>query len=78
MPYSNPFEFLNKHASLEVLKRKHVLLLISNLDTSVEEILILSNMYKDARWKVKTPYEIVWIPTVDRLTWNESHQVKFE
>ncbi|KAI9108812.1 hypothetical protein K1719_020117 [Acacia pycnantha] len=35
--------------SLEVLRRKHVLLLISDLDLSQEEIIILDNLYKDAK-----------------------------
>ncbi|XP_028795892.1 protein SIEVE ELEMENT OCCLUSION B-like [Neltuma alba] len=64
--------------SLEVLRRKHVLLLISDLDLSQEEIIILDNLYKDARARVETQYEMVWIPVVDRATWNDLARQKFE
>ncbi|KAK7350668.1 hypothetical protein VNO77_09528 [Canavalia gladiata] len=64
--------------SLEVLRRKHVLLLISDLDLSQEEILILDNLYKDARSRGETHYEMVWIPIVDRATWNDVNRQKFE
>ncbi|KAJ7956134.1 protein SIEVE ELEMENT OCCLUSION B-like [Quillaja saponaria] len=64
--------------SLEVLRRKHVLLLISDLDISQEEILLLEKFYKDSRTRHENQYEVVWIPVVDRLNWNEMHQQKFE
>ncbi|XP_058781817.1 protein SIEVE ELEMENT OCCLUSION B-like [Vicia villosa] len=64
--------------SLEVLRRKHVLLLISDLDISQEEIMILDNLYKDARSRGETYYEMVWIPVVDKATWNEVNKQKFE
>ncbi|KEH35012.1 putative sieve element occlusion [Medicago truncatula] len=64
--------------SLEVLRRKHVLLLISDLDLSLEEIMILDNLYKDARSRGETHYEMVWIPVVDKATWNEVNKQKFE
>ncbi|XP_004501847.1 protein SIEVE ELEMENT OCCLUSION B-like isoform X1 [Cicer arietinum] len=64
--------------SLEVLRRKHVLLLISDLDLSQEEIMILDNLYKDARSRGETHYEMVWIPVVDKATWNEVNKQKFE
>ncbi|WJX39217.1 hypothetical protein P8452_26783 [Trifolium repens] len=64
--------------SLEVLRRKHVLLLISDLDISLEEIMILDNLYKDARSRGETHYEMVWIPVVDKATWNEVNKQKFE
>lgn len=64
--------------SLEVLRRKHVLLLISDLDLSQEEIIILDNLYKDARSRSETHYEMVWIPVVDRAAWNDMGRQKFE
>ncbi|BAT79437.1 hypothetical protein LR48_Vigan04g070100 [Vigna angularis] len=64
--------------SLEVLRRKHVLLLISDLDLSQEEILVLDNLYKDARARGDTHYEMVWIPVVDKGIWNEVNKQKFE
>ena len=69
MSYSKTSEVLNnKHASSKVLRRKHVLLLISDLDISTEEIVILDNLYRDAKRRVELSYEIVWIPVVDWLT----------
>ncbi|KAI9108851.1 hypothetical protein K1719_020156 [Acacia pycnantha] len=64
--------------SLEVLRRKHVLLLISDLDLSQEEIIILDNLYKDAKARGDTHYEMVWIPVVNRATWNDLSKKKFE
>ncbi|XP_027338753.1 protein SIEVE ELEMENT OCCLUSION B-like [Abrus precatorius] len=64
--------------SVEVLRRKHVLLLISDLDISQEEILVLDNLFKDARARGETHYEMVWIPVVDKATWNEVNRQKFE
>ncbi|GMY14995.1 protein SIEVE ELEMENT OCCLUSION B-like [Fagus crenata] len=66
-------------ANIEVLRKKHVLLLISDLDISHEEVFFLDSMYKES---LKTPdiqYEVVWLPIVDRLTpSNEEYQHKFE
>ena len=82
------FEYFRKkkQVSIETLRRKHVLLLISDLDVPHEEILILYNMY-DMRMKPDTQYdhgpreanyEVVWIPVVDRLIgWQDEHQRKF-
>ncbi|KAK4264446.1 hypothetical protein QN277_025623 [Acacia crassicarpa] len=64
--------------SLDVLRRKHVLLLISDLDLSQEEIIILDNLYKDAKARGDTHYEMVWIPVVNRATWNDLSKKKFE
>ncbi|MED6217821.1 hypothetical protein PIB30_021115 [Stylosanthes scabra] len=65
-------------ASLEILRRKHVLLLISDLDLSQEEIMVLDNLYKDARARGEPHYEMVWIPVVDKSSWNEAANQKFE
>ncbi|KAF7838228.1 protein SIEVE ELEMENT OCCLUSION B-like [Senna tora] len=65
-------------ATLEVLRRKHVLLLISDLDLSQEEIMILDNLYKDARSRGDTHYEMVWIPIVSKSAWNDLNKRKFE
>ncbi|XVE54577.1 hypothetical protein DITRI_Ditri03aG0092700 [Diplodiscus trichospermus] len=61
---------------MEVLKRKHVLLLISDLDISDEEIQVLEVLYKYERI-TSLNYEIVWLPIVDKSTWNDSYQEKF-
>ncbi|EXB94445.1 hypothetical protein L484_018946 [Morus notabilis] len=83
-----PLVFGNPKArvSIDGLRRKHVLLLISDLDLSHEEIAILYSTY-DMRLKhdgmydvhVKgASYELVWIPIVDRIvSWDEGHQKKF-
>ena len=61
-----------------MLRRKNVLLLISDLDLSQEEIIILDNLYKDARSRGETHYEMVWIPVVDPRAWNDMGRQKFE
>ncbi|XP_061366082.1 protein SIEVE ELEMENT OCCLUSION B-like [Gastrolobium bilobum] len=64
--------------SVEVLRRKHVLLLISDLDLSQEELMILDNLYKDSRSRGEMHYEMVWMPVVDKATWNDMNKHKFE
>ncbi|KAM3751857.1 hypothetical protein ACB098_04G143000 [Castanea mollissima] len=65
-------------ANLEVLRKKHVLLLISDLDISHEEVLFLDSMYKEPK-RPDIQYELVWLPIVDRLTpLSEEHQHIFE
>ncbi|KAL9438513.1 hypothetical protein AB3S75_024226 [Citrus x aurantiifolia] len=62
---------------IDVLKKKHVLLLISSLDNlSQEEILVLRKMYKDL--KASKECRIVWLPIVDRsIDWQQT-LYKFE
>ncbi|CAL5421226.1 unnamed protein product [Camellia sinensis] len=58
-----------RRVSIDVLRRKNVLLLISNLDFSHEEHFILGQMYT----------EVVWVPIVDITTpWDEVEQRKFK
>ncbi|KAD5507696.1 hypothetical protein E3N88_15399 [Mikania micrantha] len=65
--------------NVDVLRKKIVLLLISDLDISLEEILVLTQIYKESRIQPDLLYEVVWIPVVDNLmTWNDSHQHKLE
>lgn len=68
-----------------MLRRKNVLLLISGLDFSHEELLILEQIYNDSRVhasKLENRYELVWIPVVDRHHTNdqltEQQQRQFE
>ncbi|KAH1115728.1 hypothetical protein J1N35_009106 [Gossypium stocksii] len=61
---------------INVLRRKHVLLLISDLDISQEEIRLLEVVYKE-RVSSGRDYEIIWLPIVDRITWNDGYQEKF-
>lgn len=72
-----------RRVSLDVLRRKHVLLLISELDIAPEEFFILHHMYAESKTQPTRPesnYEVVWIPVVDkRLSpWTEQKQKKFE
>ncbi|KAI4336247.1 hypothetical protein L6164_014795 [Bauhinia variegata] len=62
---------------VELLRKKHVLLLISDLDISQEEIVILDNLYQDAKMRTDVQYEMVWIPIVNRSNWNDINQEKF-
>ncbi|TYI34477.1 hypothetical protein ES332_A03G012100v1 [Gossypium tomentosum] len=50
---------------INVLRRKYVLLLISDIDISKEEIRVLEVVYKER------------LPIVDRTTWNNGYQEKF-
>ncbi|KAL9228395.1 hypothetical protein vseg_003982 [Gypsophila vaccaria] len=64
---------------VETLRRKTVLLLISDLDVFLEEIMVLDYMYIESRTKPELQYEIVWIPIVDHSTpLNDEHQQRFE
>ena len=60
---------------MDVLRKKHVLLLISDLDISQDEIQVFELLY-DERVTSQLNYEIVWLPIVDRSTWNDSYQQK--
>nr|XP_043607193.1 protein SIEVE ELEMENT OCCLUSION B-like [Erigeron canadensis] len=65
--------------NVEVLRKKTVLLLISDLEISLEEVVILTQIYKDSRIQPDLQYEVVWVPVADPLmTWNDSHQHKLE
>ncbi|KAL7597800.1 hypothetical protein Lser_V15G21384 [Lactuca serriola] len=64
--------------NVDVLRKKHVLLLISDLEISNEDIITLTQIYKDSKTHSDLHYEILWVPIVDTLTWNDSHQHKLE
>lgn len=64
---------------LEILKRKHVLLLISDLDISHEEVMILDNLFKESQQRPEIRYEIVWIPIIDQsIQQHNKNKHKFE
>ncbi|KAL2903442.1 Protein SIEVE ELEMENT OCCLUSION B [Bienertia sinuspersici] len=71
-----------KRVSTDVLRRRNVLLLISDLDISHEELSILDQMYQESRQhptRMESQYEVVWLPVIDRSTpWNEQKQKQFE
>ncbi|KAF8390540.1 hypothetical protein HHK36_025067 [Tetracentron sinense] len=70
-----------KRVNLEVLRRKIVLLLISDLDIS-EELDILEQMYRESRHdptRLESQYEIVWIPILDRTTpLTDAYKMQFD
>ncbi|KAI8541390.1 hypothetical protein RHMOL_Rhmol08G0056600 [Rhododendron molle] len=58
-----------KRVNLDILRRKNVLLLISSLDISPDELSILEQIYNESRQhatRLDNLYEVVWIPIVDR------------
>ncbi|XP_028051170.1 protein SIEVE ELEMENT OCCLUSION B-like [Camellia sinensis] len=71
-----------RRVNLEVLRRKNVLLLISGLDISMDELSILEQIYNDSRHqgtRLDNLYEMVWIPVVDRsVQWTDPMQKQFE
>ena len=62
---------------MDILRTKHVLLLISDLDISHDEIQVLEFIYKSERVLTKLNYEIIWLPIVDRSAWNDNYELKF-
>ncbi|TXG49923.1 hypothetical protein EZV62_025798 [Acer yangbiense] len=80
-----------KRVNIDVLRRKNVLLLISDLNISHDELSILEQIYTESRQhttgqkrfeNIQSPasqYEVVWIPVVDRsIPWDETMQNRFE
>ena len=68
--------------NIDVLRRKNVLLLISGLNISLEELSILEQIYNDSRHhptRLESQYELVWIPIVDSsIKWTDPRQKQFE
>ncbi|XP_059436095.1 protein SIEVE ELEMENT OCCLUSION B-like [Corylus avellana] len=65
----------NEMVSIEVLKMKNVLLFISSLEISNDDISILMPIYDGIR-KIGDQYKIVWIPIVEQ--WTDDLRKKFE
>ncbi|KAB1199854.1 hypothetical protein CJ030_MR0G012607 [Morella rubra] len=72
--YDSDVLHLWKRVSIEVLKKKNVLLFISSLDISMDEISVLKPVYDGLR--TKDQYKIVWIPVVEQ--WTDELRKKFE
>ncbi|KAG2710497.1 hypothetical protein I3760_04G029900 [Carya illinoinensis] len=78
--------YTKKRVNIDVLRRKNVLLLISSLNISQDELSILEQIYNESRpvhstrlERLESQYELVWIPLVDRsLPWIEPMQKRFE
>ncbi|KAJ0551085.1 putative sieve element occlusion [Helianthus annuus] len=58
-----------QRVSLEVLRKRNVLLLISGLDLSRDEVSILEEIYSESRFqgwrRMDTLFDLVWVPIVD-------------
>ncbi|CAA7395893.1 unnamed protein product [Spirodela intermedia] len=68
-----------KRLPVDVLRRKTVILFVSDLDVSHEELFILVQIYNDThQGKLERNYEIVWLPVIDRLIpWTDSREEEF-
>lgn len=55
-----------------------MLLLITDLSLSNEEIVILDHIYKERQNRAGVEYEIVWLPVVDATTWDEAKRFRFD
>ena len=75
-------EYWHSQASIDVLRRKNVLLFISDLELSRDELSMLEQMFGEARShpeRVESQYELVWLPVLDRSTpWNDTKRKQFE
>ncbi|KAF5187016.1 Sieve element occlusion b [Thalictrum thalictroides] len=72
-----------KRVNIEVLRRKNVLLLISDLDINQDDLFALDKVYRDSRHhqpdKPENSYEVVWLPVVNRsIPWSDKKQQQFE
>ncbi|XP_057491065.1 protein SIEVE ELEMENT OCCLUSION B-like [Actinidia eriantha] len=71
-----------RRVNLDVLRRKNVLLLISGLYISQDELSILEQIYNESRQngtRLENLYEVVWVPIVDpTLQWSDPMQKRFE
>ncbi|XP_065880033.1 protein SIEVE ELEMENT OCCLUSION B [Euphorbia lathyris] len=71
-----------RRVNLDVLRRKNVLLLISGLDISHDELSILEQIYNESRihaTRLESQYEVVWIPIVDRsVPYTDAMHKQFE
>ncbi|PSR87537.1 Protein SIEVE ELEMENT OCCLUSION B like [Actinidia chinensis var. chinensis] len=71
-----------RRVTLDVLRRKNVLLLISGLDISQDELSILEQIYSESRQhatRLDNLYEVVWVPIVDyTVQWSDPMKRQFE
>ncbi|ERN10515.1 protein SIEVE ELEMENT OCCLUSION B [Amborella trichopoda] len=68
-----------RKVSVDVLRRKLVILFVSDLEIAHEELLVLMQIYNDTHHsKTDRTYEVVWVPMVDRTApWNEAKETAF-
>ncbi|KAJ0905722.1 putative sieve element occlusion [Helianthus annuus] len=71
-----------QRVNLEVLRKRNVLLLISGLDMSNDELSILEQIYSESRIqgsRMDTLYDLVWVPIVDPdVEYTEAMHRRFE
>ncbi|XP_076912363.1 protein SIEVE ELEMENT OCCLUSION B-like [Bidens hawaiensis] len=71
-----------KRVGLEVLRKRNVLLLISGLDMSRDELSILEQIYSESRVqgsRLDSLYEVVWVPIVDpSIVYSDAMDLQFE
>ncbi|KAI4303814.1 hypothetical protein MLD38_039404 [Melastoma candidum] len=72
-----------KRVTMESMRSRTMLLLISDLDISVEDVELLDHFYRESRTRPELRYEMVWLPVVDNINpsstaWEITHQKKFE
>nr|GLL32683.1 protein SIEVE ELEMENT OCCLUSION B-like [Ipomoea trifida] len=71
-----------KKHGLEILRRKYVFLLVSELEIPNEVITLLRHMYVDAKQdpsRLESQFEIVWLPIVDRRSpWTVAKEDQFK
>ncbi|XP_074334356.1 protein SIEVE ELEMENT OCCLUSION B-like isoform X2 [Apium graveolens] len=70
-----------RRVSIDALRRKVVLLFISELDFSQEELSLFDAMYRESMQNPSRPeghQQVVWLPITDRsIPWNEEKQQQF-
>ncbi|KAJ0564040.1 putative sieve element occlusion [Helianthus annuus] len=71
-----------QRVSLEVLRKRNVLLLISGLDLSRDELSILEQIYSESRIqgsRIDALYDVVWVPIVDPyVEYTDAMHTQFE
>lgn len=71
-----------QRVKLEVLRKRNVLLLISGLDMSRDELSILEQIYSESRiqgTRMDALYEVVWMPIIDpSVEYTEAMDSQFE
>ncbi|KAM0022764.1 putative sieve element occlusion [Helianthus debilis subsp. tardiflorus] len=71
-----------KRVGLEVSRKRNVLLLISGLDMSRDELSILEQIYSESRVqgsRIDSLYDVVWVPIVDPyVEYTEPMHMQFE
>ncbi|KAK1440922.1 hypothetical protein QVD17_06756 [Tagetes erecta] len=85
-PWDNPLPLFagttKQRVNLEVLRKRIVLLLISGLDMSLEEVSILEQIYIEMRShgsRAESQYEVVWVSIVDPHIMNtDAMNARFE